>query len=629
MHGMHRPCPALLPLLLLALLLQGCTLSRAQIRRADAVVAASMDTRSTCARPDHCAIASPLLAAADEAVAASRPGHPQHVVAMLGASEPALAARLNLIRAARRTIDVQTYIWDHDDAGLLVLDELVQAAWRGVRVRILVDQLSAFGDLALLDRLARVSPDLEVRLYNPTFDKAQISPLGWAAGIACCFLRFNQRMHNKVLVVDDRIGITGGRNYQNRYYDWDDEFDYVDRDVLVGGPAAQAMADSFALFWNHPRSVPLTHLRDVNRHLLAHPQAPGWPAPAYAHPERVWRVQQEAGDDEWLRMYVLDDSLRTGDVEFFSDLPGKTEEPHEHAARELTRRVMQLVAAARQEVVLQTPYLVMSKRATRIFRALHRQTPPPRIVVSTNSLASTDDFAVYAITYKHRKRYLKKLGFEIYELKPHASGPTDDNAWASLEDGEEAPAAAPAAGGRRRYIKPEQTSLLGSRGSSNRPAPLHSQGRRFGLHAKSFVVDSSFAMIGSHNFDPRSDHYNTEAGVIVYDSRFADQLREAILRDTTPDNAWVIAPRQKVPVLSPISQVIGDVSARLPLFDFWPFRYATSYELKAGCTPMRPDDPAFYSCYEPVGDFPDVAISPKLIYTRLFTAFGVGIQGIL
>ncbi|WP_049622935.1 phospholipase D-like domain-containing protein [Frateuria defendens] len=624
----HLP---LLGLLVVIALLQGCTLDPSRIRRADALVAATVDTRSDCARADRCAIGSPLRDAADAALAASRPGAPRHVVALLSASEPALVARLNLIRAARQSIDVQTYIWDSDDAGTLVLDELLQAARRGVRVRILIDQLAAFDNVAVFDRLARANPNLQVRLYNPTFDKAVSSPLEWAAGIVCCFHRFNQRMHNKVLVVDDRVGITGGRNYQDRYFDWDDDFDYVDRDVLVGGPAARAMTASFEQFWRHPRAVPLTHLRDVNRHLLANPAAPGWPPPRYRHPERVYRAQQEADDTAWLEAHVLAQSVRTGRVDFFSDLPGKTEQPQEREDRAFTRQVMQMVAGARREVILQTPYLVMSKRARGIFRKLRRQEAPPRIVVSTNSLASTDAFAVYALSYKHRKRYIKKYGFEVYEMKPHALDPAQDNAWASMPG--TGPAAEGAGAGEaasRRHVDVETRGLLGSRGSGNRPAPLLSAGRRFGLHAKSIVVDDTFAMVGSHNFDPRSDHYNTEAGVIVYDPRVADQLRAAILRETAPQNAWVIAPRRPlVPLLTDLNQAIGDLSSQLPLFDFWPYRYATSYELKDGCTPMRPSDPHFFSCYTPVGDFPDVAISPKLLYTRLITAFGAGVQGIL
>jgi len=343
---------------------------------------------------------------------------------------------------------------------------------------------------------------------------------------------------------------------------------------------------------------------------------------------------------------VLDGSIRTGNVEFFSDLPAKTEQPLQRHARDFTRHVMQMVGGAQHEVILQTPYLVMSKRAQQIFERLHRQRPAPQIVVSTNSLASTDAFAVYAISYKHRKRYLKNFGFEIYELKPHAIGPAQANAYSAMEgiggtgmDGGDASAAPvplpPSARHRRRATRQaienrSPRGLLGSRGSSREPAPLTSTGRRFALHAKSIVVDDRFAMVGSHNFDPRSDHYNTEAGVIIYDRRFADRLRQSILRDTAPQNAWVVAPRRPVvPLLSRVNEMLGDLSESLPLFDFWPYRYATSYALKEGCSPMRPSDPAFLSCYQPVGDFPDVALSPKLIYTRLITAFGGSASGIL
>ncbi|WP_426701348.1 phospholipase D-like domain-containing protein [Rhodanobacter sp. Col0626] len=611
-----------------AVLLQGCTLSHAQIRRADALVEATIDRSSSCDRPDHCAVPSPLLDAATRALTDSTAQHPVHVVTLLDDSEPALAARINLIRAARQSIDMQTYIWDQDDAGQLVLDELVQAARRGVLVRILADQLFSFDDMDLLDRLARVSPNLQVRLYNPTFHNAHTPPLEFAAGVLCCFGHFNQRMHNKLMLVDDRIGITGGRNYEDRYFNWDDEFDYVDRDVMVGGPAALQMAASFELFWRHKRSVPLTHLRDVNRRIQADRVAPVWPAPHYRRPLRVAQVQQAAEDPQWLSAWLVEPSMQVGQVEYFSDLPAKTDKPHKQRALDFTHHIMRMIGAAKHEVLLQTPYLVMSKRAQRIFKRLHGSDAPPRVIVSTNSLASTDAFAVYAMSYKHRKRYLKTFGFEIHELKPHAPGPAVDNELANLGmDTTSLPVetASPASATEARV------HLLGSRsGSNSRPAPLLSEGRRFGLHAKSIVIDDEFAMVGSHNFDPRSDHYNTEAGVIIYDNTFANQLRRNIMRNTQPENAWVIAPRQPlVPVLSDINQAIGTVSESLPLFDLWPFRYATSYDLKPGCHPMRAVDPGFYTCYQPVGDFPDVALSPKLIITRLFTAFGAGAKGVM
>ena len=618
----------LAPLFLLAaLLLQGCSLSQAKIRQADAVVAATVDRSSSCDQPDHCAQPSPLLDAANRALDESTPQQPVHVATLLDDSEPALAARINLVRAARQSIDVQTYIWAQDDAGQLMLNELVKAARRGIRVRILADQLFSFNDPQLLDRLSRVSPNLEVRLYNPTFHKARTRPLEFAAGIVCCFMRFNQRMHNKLLLVDDSIGITGGRNYEDRYFNWDDSFNYVDRDVMIGGPAAKQMAASFELFWRHRRTSPLTHLRDVNRLILSDRQPPSWPNPDYQQPQRVAQLQQAAENPDWLKAWLVDPSMQVGMVEYFSDLPSKTDRPDRRRARSFTHHIMQMVSQAEHEVLLQTPYLVLSSKAQHIFRILHRQPDPPRVIVSTNSLASTDAFAVYAISYKHRKRYLKKFGFEIHELKPHASGPALDNALANLgTDNDTLPpeTASPASASKTRF------HLLGSRGSGNRPAPLLSEGLRFGVHAKSIVVDDDFSMVGTHNFDPRSDHYNTESGVIIYDREFADRLRRRILRDTRPENAWVIAPRQPVmPVLTDINQAIGSVSESLPLFDLWPFRYATSYDLKPGCRPLRATDPDFHSCYVPVGDFPDVALSPKLIITRLITAFGVGAKGVL
>lgn len=630
---MHRRCRLLLMLLLSTTLLPGCTLTRAQIKHADAVVATNMDRETTCDRDDHCATPSPLLDAANRALTDSTPDKPEHIVTLLSDSQAAMVARINLIRAAKHSIDVQTYIWDQDDIGELALSELIGAARRGVQVRILADQLFSFEDPNLLAQLALASPNLQIRLYNPTFHNAQTPPLEFAAGIVCCFMKFNQRMHNKLLLVDDTIGITGGRNYQDRYFNWDNDFDYVDRDVMVGGPVAHDMAASFNLFWNHKRAVPLTHLRDVNRLIVRNPPPQPWPGPHYVNAARVAITQQEAEDDDWLTDHLLDDSMSVSKVEFFSDFPAKTEDPSRREAREFTAHLMHLVNGAKKEVILQTPYLVMSRRANKIFKQLHRDDPAPQIIVSTNSLASTDAFAVYALSYKHRRTYLTKFGFDIYEMKPHAEFANDAYLQANVDDEDEGtPSAADSTGKRRKRFPgtDRRPGFFGSAGRRNRPAPLISLGRRFGLHAKSLVVDDDLAMVGSHNFDPRSDHYNTEAGVIVYDAHFASAVRASILEATQPQNAWTIAPRKPtIPILGQISQAISAVSDKLPLFDIWPFRYATSYELNPDCPPMQPTNPDFTRCYTAVGDFPDVAISPKLIYTRLITAFGAGVQGVL
>ncbi|GAB3032150.1 MULTISPECIES: phospholipase D family protein [Oleiagrimonas] len=609
-----------LSLLALIMLLQGCAVSRVHVRQAASIIQQSQPANATrCQRADHCATPSPLMAAAEDAQHYSTAKHPQHVVTLLNSGEAALAARINLIRAAKRSIDLQTYIWAPDDSGKLMLDELVRAAQRGVHVRIIADQLFSFSDPSQLARLARVNPNFQLRLYNPTFANAKTPPLEFAAGIMCCFFQFNQRMHNKVMVVDGTIGITGGRNIEDRYYGWDPKFNYIDRDVMVGGPAAREMATSFQHFWVHKRTKRLTQLRDVNTILRETGVKPvHWTEPRYAHPGRVAEVRRQAEDPRWLGQHILDHTLRVGPVEFFSDFPGKTDNPGRMRSQELTEHIMRMISHAKHQIVLQTPYLVMSKQARRIFLKLHREQPRPRVIVSTNSLASTDAFAVYAMSYKHRKRYLKDYGFEIYELKPH---PADMPVLTlPAADDQSAPPSAPIA--RQDMHRTRRR---------NSPAPLiETQGMRIGLHAKSIVVDDAFAMVGSHNFDPRSDHYNTEAGIIIYDSRFAEQLKRSILRETQPKNAWTIAPRQpKVPVLTYINQAIGTVSEHLPLFDFWPFRYATSYDIDPGCRPLTPYDPKFFQCYHAVGDFPGVALPFKTIYTRMITAFGVGLSGIL
>jgi phosphatidylserine/phosphatidylglycerophosphate/cardiolipin synthase-like enzyme len=298
-------------------------------------------------------------------------------------------------------------------------------------------------------------------------------------------------------------------------------------------------------------------------------------------------------------------------VDYFYDLPSKTRDVHGRDAKELTRDLMKLLRSAQHEVVLQTPYLVLTDRAGDIFEELHKREPPVHVLVSTNSLASTDALPVYALSYKHRKKFLVDYGFDIHELKPHPLDAaqmitnymmlTSDNAAAAMGDGRRGPVP----------IKPEDF------------------GPRVSLHAKSLVVDGRVAMVGSHNFDPRSSNYNTEAGVIVYDPKFAAALRANIVAATQPQNAWLIAPRHPIPVIGDVSNAIGEVSRHLPIFDLWPWDYATSYQLKPGCDPLPPSDPDFSKCYESVGDFPEVNLSLTAIVTRFITAFGAGMQGFL
>ncbi|MBS0582758.1 MAG: phospholipase D family protein [Proteobacteria bacterium] len=607
------------PLAVALALLAGCALDPIHARRAAATASAAQDRSRDCApeRRDACAIDTPYRSLVAAALQQSTPAAPVHYVNLIERGEDALLLRVHLIRSARRSIEIQTFIFSEDDAGTLVLDELVAAARRGVQVRVIADQLFSLDDAKLYAALARAHANFEFRVYNPTLHKASTPPLEFAAGVLCCFWRFNQRMHDKMLLVDGEIGIVGGRNYENRYYDWDGEFDYRDRDLLAAGPVGATMRAAFDAFWNSAYTVPLSRLRDVAGSILdAGIDAPRYAMHAYRNPARVAALSRRTDDTEFIRAHFVADALRVGRVDYFSDLPGKPSAGT--ARRESTRPLVALLRAAQSEIVLQTPYLVLSATAKDIFRELHRRASPPHVIVSTNSLAATDAFYVYALSYKYKKRYLR-LGFEIHEFKPFPAEAAELIAnYAEL-------GAEPA--------QPANTARSRARGKF-RDAPLKRGGVRVGLHAKSMVIDGEIAVIGSHNFDPRSEKYNTEAGFIVRDAALAARLRDSILRDTQADNAWTIAKRQRTRILGGLNNAIANLSAALPIFDLWPFRYASSFEfdptgMHGTCRSVPPGHADFYACHTDVGDFPEVDLPLKTIYTRIVTAFGAGLVSIM
>jgi putative cardiolipin synthase len=644
---------------LLALTCAACaSMSQNQRAHAAQVATTARATQIDCAAADRCAQASPLHELGGKALLASAAGAPRHYALILDRGPEALLARINLLRSARAKIDLQTYIFDEDDAGRMVLDELLAAARRGVRVRVLVDQLSALRSVDTLAALAGAHVNFSIRVYNPLLNRARINyPQYLVAGL-CCFRRLNQRMHSKLLLIDDEVGITGGRNYQDDYYDWDPTYNFRDRDVLIAGPVVREMAANFDAFWDAFLTKPVEALGDVGKRLLRRGVPALKPTP-YVHPERAQAMSRDASDADLIERTLVSRALPVAKVEFVADMPQKHRRdpvPAEAAAR-TTSGLIQLIASAREEVLLQTPYLVLSKPAQQLFRELHRRPSPPRVVVSTNSLAATDSFITYALSYKYKRRYLRDFGFEIYEFKPSpGSAPIDLTATGAALPADTAPLTLPgqpvprsppetatssgsvgdpAGGGGSSRTTPLQREFFAGRyfgSGANRPVPLKSAGVRVGLHAKSMVIDNRVGVIGTHNFDPRGDHYNTESAVVIEDPAFARALAASIRGDTAPENAWVIARRDKPPVFSGLEYSLAKVSERLPVFDLWPVRYATSYEFKPGpeCPlPLSPNHPRFRSCYEPVGDYPDVDIGFKWLSTRIFTAFGAGLAPIL
>ena len=655
------------------LLLGGCaSVGRHDLDRAEAYATAARSTVIDCTRADACATPSPLRALGDRALSESRPGAERDYVQVIERGEDSLLARINLIRSARHSIDLQTYIYGEDDSGYMVLNELLAAARRGVKVRLLVDQMNAPKNLDLLAVLAAEHVNFEMRLYNPILDRAHTTPGEYVLGVLCCFRRINQRMHSKLLLIDSRVGITGGRNIADDYFDWDPTLDFRDRDVLLAGPAARNMQRVFELFWNNQRTLPLARLKDVAPTLIEHQGPPPLaPLDQQHRTPRVLAMSAASDDQRAVAQRLVDTAVAVAHAEYIADGPGKQEQKSGDVSSPVTDDLRALVEGARTSVVMQTPYLVLSSGAREMFKRMHDRPDPPIVTVSSNSLASTDAFPVYALSYKYRRRYLRELGFHLYETKPQpVNTPVDIAATGALPspaaqakagntpappDVQTGSASSGASAIEQRGI---EGALIGSGGSAgsrssaasrnrsayeriafdenggifrrrnNRLVPLRETGLRISLHAKSIVIDGDIGIIGTHNFDPRSDHYNTEGVVVVHNTEIAQRIQQAILLDIAPQNSWLIA-RRPTTLVSGINGRISQLFEQMPLFDFWPFRYATSYELKPGCAPLPVGDPHFQDCWTSVGDFPGAEISFKAFATRVLTAFGSGFAPIL
>lgn len=571
--------------LLFLLLTYGCTTQvQPELKRVvDEKIAVQRSAEIHCdaSRDPFCAIQSPLvyLGSIDTL-------RKQHHAALLDNGEDSLKARLHLIRAATKSIEFQNFLFRRDQTGGLVMHELVQAANRGVKVRILFDQLFTVSELDYLAGLALEHHNFEVRLYNPLFNNAKTNRYTMFGGVACCFKKTNQRMHNKLLVIDDVVGMTGGRNIADRYFDFDVNYNFKDREVLVYGRVAAEMRTSFDYFWVSERTSEVGHLRDV--------------APLIADNEfleldgfeiapRLEPVLRDIENKQLMYSLFVEPAHHVDAIDYVYDLP-HTSNGEDYPDVNSTDELHAALALAEHSIVIQSPYLVLSKRSRKLFRKLRKEHPDIEFLYSTNSLAATDAFSAYAFTYKHKKHYIKTLGFDVFEFRPYP-----------LDAPEFFPRLPQLILEKKEGVSSGRIPAVGPNPALDRPGP------RSGLHAKSFVIDGNISMVGSHNLDPRGEGFNTENGVIIYDKAFAEQLEASIRRDVEPGNSWVAAMKPPgPPILGGINGGIESFSRSLPIFDIWPYRSTTLYELLPGAEPLPPGSEGFYENYRPVGSFPEV-----------------------
>ncbi|URI10199.1 phospholipase D-like domain-containing protein [Aquincola tertiaricarbonis] len=455
----------------------------------------------------------------------------QSGVRLLAGGEEALSTLLALVDGAEHTLDLQYYAVLNEASTRLLLQRVLAAADRGVRVRLLIDDFNTSGTDDALLRLTR-HPRLEVRLYNP-LPGGRFSLLTRVIASLHDVARINNRMHNKQLVADNALAVTGGRNLGDAYFLQGAKANFVDLDLLVAGPVVQQLSATFDRYWASDLAYPAD--------AIIAPQAgsaPARPASAEAAPvtaptRAVPPQRPPAGsasqalpevppgepasapnlppvasapmdapsglDDSTLaRLKAQADALRAGPLHLqwmparlWADRPSKTSGGGNPSPDEIMfDDFAGLMRSARQQVFLVTPYFVPGEPGMGLIRELRQR--GVRVRILTASLAGTDAPAVH-LGYSRYREELLRLGVELYELRAEPGGPKP-----------------PRFGG------------------------VHS---RTNLHAKAMLVDAGTVVVGSMNFDPRSANLNTEMGLVTRSTRFAAQV-DQLLTEITQRAAW-------------------------------------------------------------------------------------------
>jgi len=406
-------------------------------------------------------------------------------------------ARIEMAALAEKTLDVQYFAIQSDDTGRLFIESLLQAADRGVRVRILLDDSNAVGRDAEIGALT-AHANIELRVFNPFTYRGSLEFMR-AAEFALNEKRLTHRMHNKLFVVDNELALSGGRNIGDAYFAASQSLEFGDYDVLIAGGMVRRLSGSFDAFWNSPLAIPLQNLvllkptkerLDAYRESLRNHHAKMEGSRYTRPPEEggpVANILSEKRPLIWARAEAIYDSPEKAKVD-----------SGEQAGNLLRERVERAAEAARSELLIASPYLVPGDDGLRLLTGLRARNV--RVRVLTNSLQSTDAPITFAGYGRYRVPMLE-AGIELYEVRPQLGAPN----------------------------VPGGGSL---KSSSSTP---------FALHAKVFVFDRRQVFIGSMNFDERSRHLNTELGVLVDSPELAKEIAERFEAVAQPANSYVLS----------------------------------------------------------------------------------------
>lgn len=430
------------------------------------------------------AYATPQDTALGKVVLASLPAGRRSGFRLLPTGAFAFDTRIMLARRAQRSLDLQYYLFHDDEAGRALGREVLAAARRGVRVRVLVDDIATEGQDALMAQLS-AQPNFEVRVFNPFAGGRShlltrlLSSIGDAS-------RVNHRMHNKLFVADNAMAITGGRNIGNEYFMQGTLSNFVDLDVFAVGEIVPRMSEVFDQFWNSPYAYPARAFTRFNSSALPLP------------PDRNAAPLASAGTRDPLGHAALDDEIAQGKLALawaaatvVADSPekvaGVTEQTIDDTA---SHTMLRLMNGAQQEVLVISPYFVPGQVGMAAMRALAQR--GIRMVVLTNSLGANDSPLVH-IGYAHYRRAMLQLGVHLYELSPS------------------------------RARQHGRIALFGASHAS--------------LHAKVVAIDRQRLYVGSLNLDARSARTNTEMGLLIDSPELTAELF-TLLKGDNDASSW-------------------------------------------------------------------------------------------
>jgi putative cardiolipin synthase len=411
--------------------------------------------------------------------AAQHPGDSGFAIIRYG--RQALTARVALADLAERTLDVQYYIWEADATGRILAERLVRAAERGVRVRVLVDDMNMSGRDARIAALD-AHPNIEIRLFNP-FGNRKHRALDFLTDMS----RVNHRMHNKIMVMDNAVALVGGRNVGAHYFEAHTESNFRDLDIAAVGPIVREVSDVFDRFWNGEWSVPISAVADR-------------PFTEDDHRTAIAEIRQQIEQDDYPFPVDVDVEQLRGELSDVFDrliwAKGKViwDDPSSIydgvKSGRMNEALYDRLGRLESELLIESAYFVARDRGVEMARDLEKRGVHIRVL--TNSLAANDVLAAHGGYAKFREDLIK-AGVELYELRPDP-GPI------------------------------RKTPLVGK--------------SKAALHTKAIVFDRRDVFIGSFNLDPRSGSINTEAGLYVESPELAQQVIDYMDAGVSPENAY-------------------------------------------------------------------------------------------